>query len=45
VGKSGAEILKIYLKVNHRKEEKVCTYTAHSTMYTPNLIPVGFMVA
>jgi hypothetical protein len=45
VGKGGGEILKIYLQVNHRKEEKVCTYTAHSTMYASNLIPVGFMVA
>jgi len=45
VGEGGGEILKIYLQVNHHKEEKVCTYTAHSTMYTPNLIPVEFMVA
>jgi hypothetical protein len=45
VGKGGVEILKIYLQVNQHKEEKVCTYTAHPTMYVPNLIPVGFMVA
>jgi hypothetical protein len=44
-GGCGGEILKIWLQVNHCKEEKVCTYKAHSTMYTPNLIPVGFMVA
>jgi len=45
VWEGGEEIFKIYLQVNHHKEEKVCTYTAHSTRYAPNLIPVGIMVA